>query len=488
MGHTMTQEAADREKRSAALSSVAAAVVLTLLKIVVGVSTNSLGILSEAAHSGLDLVAAAITYMAVRYASSPADKDHPFGHGKMENLSALVEALLLLVTCVWIIYEAVDRLFFNPAVVSPSYWALGVMVVSIVIDYSRSRMLLRVAKKHRSQALEADALHFSTDIWSSCVVIVGLVALFIAGFLPEASALKPWLERADSLAAIGVSFIIIHVSISLGKQAIDVLLDAGDTRASAAIYEEVQAIPAIKSIQQLRVRHSGPKLFVELTASIDNTLAMAQAKHIQTEIETRIKTLEPYAEVTVQLEGYETQDEDDIARIRGIAAAMGLPVHAVEILDISEGKTATAQRIVQLHIEMSPAKLLADAHATVKLFEDKLHEEFANIHVITHIEPFSAAIDGQAAIASQRKQQHIQHVIAEVVAQEKDVEDQHKILVHSYGDGESVSFHCCMPGSSTVEEAHEVASRLQAALHMRLPEVKQVIVHMEPIPHTSCPL
>ena len=165
--------AAEREKRLVALSSVLAAIFLTSMKIVVGLLTHSLGILSEAAHSGLDLIAAAVTLFAVRLSDRPPDREHPYGHGKIENLSALVETLLLLATCVWIIYEAIDRLFFKSVHVEASIWSFIVMGTSIGIDVTRSRALMRTAKKHNSQALEADALHFSTDVWSSSVVIAG---------------------------------------------------------------------------------------------------------------------------------------------------------------------------------------------------------------------------------------------------------------------------------------------------------------------------
>ena len=180
MSHTNAQ----KEKRSAALSSVLFAIGLTTFKIIVGLLTNSLGILAEAAHSALDLVAALMTLFAVRMADKPADKEHNFGHGKIENLSALFETILLLATSAWIIHEAIDRLFFTKADVEVSIWSFIVMGTSIAIDATRSRILSRAAKKYNSQALEADALHFSTDIWSSSVVILGLIGVTLARSIP----------------------------------------------------------------------------------------------------------------------------------------------------------------------------------------------------------------------------------------------------------------------------------------------------------------
>jgi len=193
----------ENEKNKVATSSFIAAIFLTTFKIIVGVMTGSLGILSEALHSALDLVAAGITMIAVRISDKPADKEHHYGHGKIENLSALAETLLLLITCVWIIYEALSRLISGNTHIEVNVWSYVVVITSIVIDYSRSRALMRVAKKHNSQALEADALHFSTDIWSSLVVLLGLVAANFGIFI------------ADSIAAMGVALIVIFVSYNL---------------------------------------------------------------------------------------------------------------------------------------------------------------------------------------------------------------------------------------------------------------------------------
>src|SRR5215467_7163482 len=167
-------EAMRREKRAVAGNSVLAAIAITVLKIIVGITTGSLGILSEAAHSGLDLVAALVTFFSVRVSDKPADADHQYGHGKVENFSAFLETGLLLLTCVWIVYEAIKRLMVHNVEIEPSLAAFLVMFFSIAVDTWRSRALRRIASKYDSQALQADALHFSTDIWSSSVVIIGL--------------------------------------------------------------------------------------------------------------------------------------------------------------------------------------------------------------------------------------------------------------------------------------------------------------------------
>lgn len=295
----MTSSAtAVHEKRSAALSSVAAAVVLTGLKIIVGVLTNSLGILAEAAHSALDLVAALVTYFSVRKSDQPPDANHLYGHGKIENLSALVETGLLLATCVWIIYEAVQRLFYRVVVVDASVWAFVVMLISIIIDVSRSRVLKRAAIKYSSQALEADALHFSTDIWSSSVVILGLIGVRLAELGPGLAVF----QRADAFAALGVAVIVIVVSLRLGRRCVDGLMDAAPAGLAAAIKLRVETIPGVTDCHQVRVRTSGAHVFVDLHATFSGARSL-EGVHRQTEvIEAAVRELEPRADVTVHPE------------------------------------------------------------------------------------------------------------------------------------------------------------------------------------------
>ncbi len=293
-----TLDQAEKEKASAALSSVVAAVGLTTLKIIVGVATGSLGILAEAAHSGLDLVAALVTFFAVRLSGKPADPEHLYGHGKVENLSALFETLLLLATCVWIIYEAVQRLFFKQVEVEASIWAFIVMAISIVVDITRSRILSAAAKKHNSQALEADALHFSTDIWSSSVVILGLVGVYFAGRFPGLS----FLHKADAIAALGVAVIVIYISVQLGGRTIQALLDSAPAGMVAKITETVEALPGVIDCHNVRIRNSGPHLFVDVHVVMDGSLTLYKAHKLADRIEQAVRQLSPGADVTVHPE------------------------------------------------------------------------------------------------------------------------------------------------------------------------------------------
>ena len=274
-GMTMNEEHSQAKNR-AALVSLLAACLLTAIKLVVGIYTNSLGILSEALHSGLDLLAAAMTLYAVRLSSRPADARHPYGHGKVENLSALGETVLLFVICVWVVYEGAGRLLSGDTPVAPSIWGIIVMGISIVIDVNRVRVLKKVAKETRSQALEADALHFSTDILSSAVVLVGVGAVWLAAKLQLPEPVHKILVQADTVAALLVALIIFRASLHMAREAINMLMDSGSTEEQQAICEAVKHLPGVQDVQRVRLRSSGPHYFVDL--AVGSTRPYASVK------------------------------------------------------------------------------------------------------------------------------------------------------------------------------------------------------------------
>lgn len=468
-----TDAQALKEKNSAALSSVLAALLLTGLKLGAGLYTGSLGILSEAAHSGLDLVAAGVTLFAVRLSAMPADARHPYGHGKVENLSALAETALLLLTCAWIVSEAVDRLFFHPREVDASLWAVGVMVVSIVVDFSRSRMLLAVAKKHNSQALEADALHFSTDIWSSLVVLAGLGALALADLVAPASVLKPWLLRADSLAALAVSGIVVWVSWRLGTQAVDVLLDAGVQEASGQIERAMLALPGVTGVRRVRVRSSGPASFVDMRLLVQPGLDADEAHQVAREAREAVRALLHDADVLVEVKPQEEGASGLLERVRAVAGLSGLGAHDIQVRQLGGGL------VLDLHAEVPGSLSLVQAHARVTDMEKALRRELGPVlSVVTHIEPEGAhpapmPEHGEAA-------QALSQAIYDIVEETPGVCDMHKLELHRSGARFGASFHCRMHPETPITRAHDLTIALEAALRARLPELVRVTIHMEP--------
>lgn len=279
-------------KKAVAKKSVFVAVFLTCSKILVGILTGSLGILSEALHSGLDLVATVVTFFAVKISGKPADLEHNFGHGKIENLSALIETILLFVTCIWIVAEASQRLISGNIQIEITVWSYIVVCLSIILDIWRSRSLMKVAKQCNSQALEADALHFSTDIFSSCVVLLGLICAHFGIF---------W---ADSVAALGVAIIVCSVSYKLGKRTIAVLLDQAPENMRTEIKNITMSVSEVKRLTQIRIRNAGADYFVDLTAEIDSNTSFLESHKICDKIEDKIKSQIERCDVKVHLEPF----------------------------------------------------------------------------------------------------------------------------------------------------------------------------------------
>ena len=278
---------ATKEKKAVAISSVIAAVFLTGFKFAVGILTGSLGLLSEALHSCLDLMASVVTYFSVRISDKPADKDHHFGYGKVENLSALIQTILLLITCGWIVYEAIHRLFVQEVEIDVTVWSYAVVISSMIVDISRSRALARVAKKHNSQALEADALHFSSDIWSSAAVLTGLICVDFFD-----------LHIADPIAALIVAVIVLSICYRLGKKAIDILLDKAPTLSYEFVTNILNNHSEIKKYHHLKLRTSGADTFVSFNIHLDPSMTFTDAHafcdHLEKDIQQKIPRCEVY--------------------------------------------------------------------------------------------------------------------------------------------------------------------------------------------------
>jgi cation diffusion facilitator family transporter len=460
---------ADRDKRLVALSSVIAAIFLASMKIVVGLLTGSLGILSEAAHSGLDLVAAAATFFAVRLSSRPPDRRHTYGYGKVENLSALFETLLLLVTCVWIIYEAIKRLFFKNVEVDASIWAFIVMAVSIVINYSRSRSLYRAARKYGSQALEADALHFSTDIWSSYVVIGGLFLVTLSKWLDVS-----WLAKADAVAALGVAGIVVYVSLQLGRKTIADLLDAIPPGVREDVIGAVQKVPGVQAVEQARIRRSGPAFFADVSVTVTRAMAFEQAHDIAAQAEEAVQSvLQGAHDVVVNVIPSASDDEDTITQVRLLAARYGLGAHSLRLYDVLGSRT------LELHVEVKDTLKLEEAHALVTQFEDAVRRNLPDIaEIVTHIEPM-----GDAAATRQVLQAEDKQIIKAVqrIAEQSDLHcEPHDVNVHRLGNELSVSFHCLQAADTPIIDAHDITEKIERELREQVPGLRRVVIHLEP--------
>lgn len=464
----------EREKRFVALSSVIAAVFLTAMKIVVGLLTHSLGILAEAAHSGLDLVAAFVTYIAVRASGRPPDPEHNYGHGKVENLSAMIETLLLLATCAWIVYEAIHRLFFQEVNIEVTYWSFIVMIVSIGIDLTRSRALMRIAKKHNSQALEADALHFSTDVWSSTVVILGLIAVFIGEkVVTNSPTLAHWLHHADAIAALGVSIIVIYVSFNLGKRTIAALLDSAPKGMSATIEREVSRMPGVAAVRRIRTRQSGPATFVDVTLAVPRTTSFEEAHLVASKAEALIQHLLPRSDVMVHIDPIVDDEKSLVETIRSVAARNGMNVHSLQAHDVG------GHISLDMHAEVPDNLTVIEAHSRITALENALKNESPELDsIIIHIEPVGDKEVRQKASPASSKD--VQDEIKKLSVKLPMVIDCHNISIFHYGNELSVSFHCTLAPNLPILEAHELTIEMESLLREHFTQLKRVIIHVEP--------
>jgi cation diffusion facilitator family transporter len=463
-----------REKKLIAATSVGAAVFLTGIKLFAGLFTGSLGMLAEAAHSGLDLIAALITFFAVRVSDRPADQTHLYGHGKVENLSALIETLLLFVTCIWIIYEALHRLFFASIEVNPSAWAFAIMGLSIIIDFSRSRALSRIAKKYKSQALEADALHFSTDIWSSAVVIVGL-ALVKYGEIRGGD--KTFFERADSIAALVVAMIVVYVSIKLGRKAVDALLDRAPQGLAERLAQSVGTVNGIERVSRARVRDVGNKIFVDLAVDVPRHLSFEETHQLTEEAQKAVQAISPDADVVVHADP-SSASEGVLEQIQSIAAQEHLSIH-----NITTHKTERGLWI-DLDLEVDPQMSFERAHDMATDLENKMREELIRLEnpvakISAHIEPRTKDSAVGIPLAASESAAFIKRVesIQKGLA---GAEGCHDIELHRLDGKLYLSLHLLIDSGISIDEVHCIAEQMEAILRREFPELGRIVIHTEP--------
>ncbi len=468
MADKSAADAGQHEKNTVAAVSLVAALLLTSLKLGIGIWTNSLGILSEAAHSGLDLVAAAITFWAIRASARPADADHTYGHGKIENLSALAETGLLLVTCIWIFWESSRRLFGGKEVeVLANGWAFGVVIVSIVIDVSRSRALGRVAKKYQSQALEADALHFSTDVWSSSVVLIGLGGVWLAGQFNA-----PWLHKADAAAAFLVAVIVVWVSLRLGKRSIDELLDTVPARLGDDIRRSAK-VPGVRDVKQVRVRRSGPGFFADVILTVEGSASFEQSHHVADEAEKAVRGVIPGADVVVHVEPVVREDVGLPQTVRRVADRHGLNAHSIHVFHHADGI------VIELHLEVDRALSVEEAHAQASHIEDDLCAQCPScIRIVTHIEP--AGMADTHPISDGASRERVEKAVGIAALDCGFTTHAHDFEIRRADGGLDVSFHATERPDANIADAHLRVEKLEMLLRSRMPELRHVSIHLEP--------
>ena len=455
------------EKRAAAGNSVLAALVITSLKIVVGFSTGSLGILSEAAHSGLDLIASLLTFFSVGVSDKPADADHQYGHGKIENFSAFVETGLLLLTCAWIIYEAALRLFFRRIDIEPSIAAFAVMVFSMGLDWWRSRVLGRIATKYDSQALEADALHFTTDIWSAGVVVLGLGLVLIGRIFRI-----EWLRYSDPIAALFVAGVVVSVSWRLARRTVDALLDAAPPGVRSKIYDAVLRIDGVLEVDRIRIRRAGNRFFADLAVGLARTVTFQRSGQLATAVTKAVHEVLPDADVTVQPLPRAQGSENIFDRIRAAATERNLNVHDISVQDFA------GHMHVEQHIELDERMKLKDAHDQVTELEADMRRELPEIaDIVTHIESEPATIETPEEVVSDAELEKRLKVVASHFPEVLDV---HDFVIKRVRGRMYISCHCTMPDDLSLAQVHDIQTELEIRFKQDAPELFRVLIHPEP--------
>jgi cation diffusion facilitator family transporter len=454
---------ARNEKSSVAAYSILASLLMIAGKGTIGIITGSLAILTDALHSFLDLGASIITFFAVRFSEKPADRDHHFGHGKVESLAALVQVALLIVTCGWILYEAFQRLQIEYSEVELSIWAYVVVLGSIAIDISRVRVLRRTAKKYSSQALEADALNFATDIFSSLVVLVGLVAINLG------------IDWADPAAAIAVTVFILSAVGRMAKKSIDVLLDRAPREAERSIISVINSYREILHIDDLRLRSDGRTIFAVLLLGVDKSMSFARASELKQEIITRLNRALPAVDVTLSFSPTLDNSEDIATSVRYIVSSFDMSLHHLIVKPEDEGY------FVSMHIEMPGDVTLHSAHEQATEITHKLHDTIPELKkVVIHPEPYEEScriVDNDTDIDIDRVASKVKRIIESFPG----VEDCHNIVLIRHANGLALSADMRLDGSLPLETTHETSEQVEQKLKFEIQELVSVTLHLEPI-------
>ena len=465
------------EKIKVAITSIVASAVLTIIKLVVGASTNSLGILSEAMHSGLDVIAALMTFYAIRMAIRPPDLRYTYGYAKYESLTSLTEIILLFAVAGWVFYEGVERIFFKTVHPEITWISIGIMFVSIGIDFGRSRALNKIAKKYGSQALEADALHFKADMLTSSIVVVGLLAVLVLN-----------IPNADAYAAIIVAGMIIYTSLGLGRRTLDVLLDKAPKGIYAQVVESVTGLEGVNKAHDIRVRQVGSEIFVDMRIEVPRTHTHSKAHEVATTVEERVRRVVPNADVMVHVDAIKGADETIMDRVRLVAAETdGIKnVHSTYLSNtMSLEKVADSKKgslHLYLDVQMDGNLDLKKAHDIIDKFEKNAKDKIPEIgNITTHIE---TEVNENVLIGTEKiiDKSHAEKIrnLALSVQDVTECKDIGSIIVND-------EMHITMtikitPRENniiTVEDAHRIATSVQNLIMSQI-GASRVIVHTEP--------
>lgn len=502
----LLNQLAYKEKLRIAITSIIASFSLTISKFIIAIFTNSLGLLSEGMHSGLDVLAALMTLCAIRISRKPPDPEHNYGYAKFESLASLGAVLLLFIVAGWIFYEGLERIFFKHVVPEVTVFSFGVLIASIIVDYGRSRALYKVANKYGSQAIEADALHFRVDMLTSSVVLVGLAIVYFLG-----------IPNADAYSAITVAGLIVYTSLGLGRRTLDVLLDKAPKGIQGQIHESITGFEGIKKAHTIRVRKVGKDTFVDLHIEVPRIFTHDKAHKIATNVENKIKNeILPNSDVVVHVdavEDYLTETIKDKIRLISEDFPSIKNVHSIylsnivvnETQDRSKNVDINANSLQLLHlyldVQMDDKLSFKIAHGVVDGFEKKIKEEVPNIkRITTHIETdmdIESSV-GHEEFADQTFLERIKKMALSIegvtdcdeislVYVKNELHITLTIKINSLSIKSDIKPNDSIPtsypnadDSLSVEKAHDISTQVQNLL-LENTNATRVIVHAEPV-------
>lgn len=457
------------EKRSVALHSMLAALAMTVLKLAAGLMSGSLGVLSDAAHSGLDMLGSGLTFFSVRVSDKPADEDHTYGHAKFENLSAFGEVILMAISSAWIIWEAIRRMIHDSVELRHSVWPVLVVLTSIAVDYWRSRKLRAVAERTGSAALATDAFHFASDIWSSVAVLAGLGASWVGAQFGIAA-----LRYADPFAAVVVSLLILRLTVRLGHEAVSVLLDEIPAETRRQIVVEVERVPGVLAVEQARVRRAGAAYFADLTLALPRRYTFEHTGELVEAAKVAVQRALPKADVVIHTVPREARAESIFDRVRAVAARNNVSVHDLSVQS-NHGRLR-----VELHLELDETMALKAAHEFVTTMEAEILRETPEIDsVLTHIESEPATIEQPEVMVEEDRK--IEFALRATARHFPEIVDVHEIIVGRTGEHIYLSCHCTLPDDLTMQCVHLVITALEDRFKLECPEVQRVTIHPEPL-------
>ncbi len=439
---------------------MAAAIALIALKLGAGLASHSLGLISEALHSGTDLVAALLTFFAVGVAVRPADVAHQYGHGKAEHLSALAEAAILAAASFFIAWRAVTHLVGErTASVEARWYAFAVIVIVIVVDISRTIVLWRASRRYRSAALASNALHFASDLGGSIAVLVGLVLVHEGH------------KRADSAAALFVAVLVLLAAARLMKRNVDVLMDRAPADAQEAARAAIAGIDPPVTLQRLRMRQAGPRQFMDVVITVPPGAAVGQGHAAADRVEDALNSALPGSDVVVHVE---PQEDEAAIRDRAHAAALGVPsvreVHNVSVLDVG-GRTE-----VSLHLKLPGELTLEEAHEVANQVESAIAAAVPEVDSVqTHIEPLSEEVEGRRMDDDRAERDVVLRIVREVTGEEP-----RELRFVRTDEGLLAYLTLGLDPSSQLAEAHARASEIEERIRRARPDIADVIVHTEP--------